>query len=325
MNKKFFLYCGLVLIFIVAVVASLSLGVTTVSPVRVVKSLLGMDVGPETAIIISLRLPRLLLALTVGASLSVSGVVFQAILKNPLSDPFILGVSSGAGLGASIAIVLSLSGTFIAGGAFLGSIAISSFIFFVSKRRHFSSTSLILSGVSISFMCSAAMMLIFALSKASSVHKVFLWMMGDLSIGRYALLWKLAPVCVLIIVILFLFHRHLDVLSLGQEFAATLGVTEQQVQTLFWLASVLAALSVAMTGIIGFIGLIVPHVVRGLFGMSHKRTILLSALTGALFLSLCDIVGRTVNPPQEIPIGILTSFLGGMFFFVMLVQKGDRL
>lgn len=317
-------YIFIVLAGLAVIALSISLGTTFISPAEILDMLTGNAEGNELLIVVNLRIPRLVMALIVGASLAVSGVLFQAILKNPLADPFTIGVSSGASLGACFGIIFSMGSIFILFGAFAGGIGAASLVYLISKLRRFGSSSLILAGISLSFILWASVLLIFALSPSQQVHKALLWLMGDLTIARYNMLWRAAPLALIMITISMVYHRHLNIIAFGDELAHSMGVTVRDIRNIFWLAALLAALSVSLAGIIGFVGLIIPHIVRNIFGPDHRRLILLSAITGALFLAACDTLGRAIAPPYEIPIGVITGFIGGIFFLVLMVRKGGR-
>ncbi len=316
-------YIAIFILGIAVIMLSLSFGTTFISPAEMVKAAGGAG-NDAFRILVSLRIPRLVMTLVVGASLAVSGVLFQSILKNPLADPFTIGVSSGASLGACFGIIFSLSNNFILLGAFAGGIAASSLVYLISKLRRFGSSSLILAGISLSFILWAGVLLIFALSPSQQVHKALMWLMGDLSIARYNMLYRAAPLSLLVILSSLIYHRHLNIIAFGDELAHTMGVTTRDIRNIFWLAAILAAISVSLAGIIGFVGLIIPHITRALFGPDHKRLIILSGAIGALFLAACDTLGRTIAPPYEIPIGVITGFIGGIFFLVLMIRKGGR-
>ncbi len=303
-------------------VLSLCFGSSFISPARVFHALAGDGSSAERAILLSLRVPRLVLALVVGASLSVSGALFQALLKNPLSDPYTIGVSGGAALGATVAILLSLKSILIMAFAFAGGIAVITLVFFLSRRIRLGSTSLILGGIAVSFILSSAVLLIFALARAEQVQRAMYWLMGDFSLARYAILWRAAVFSAAVIIITFFYHRHLDIISFGDAFAKNLGVRERDIVSIFWIASLLSAVSVSLAGMIGFVGLVIPHTVRYIFGPDHRTLLPASALGGGLFLALCDAAGRSIAPPYEIPAGIITGFGGGIFFLVLLLRKG---
>jgi len=320
--KKKYKYILLAILGGLIIISSLSFGSIFISPQDMISFINGSGELNELQIILSLRIPRLVMTLIVGASLAVSGVLFQAILKNPLADPFTIGVSSGASLGACFGIIFYMSDLFILLGAFVGSICASSFVYLISKLRRFGSSFLILSGIALGFIFWSTVLLLFALSPAQQVHKALLWLMGDLSIARYSMLWKAVPFSLFVVGLSCIYHRHLNIIAFGDEFAHTLGVTQRDIRNLFWIASILASVSVALAGIIGFVGLIIPHIVRVLFGSDHKRIIILSAISGAIFLSLCDTIGRSIASPYEIPIGVITGFFGGIFFLILMMNKG---
>ncbi len=302
----------------------LSLGSRFISPLRLTEYFSGNGAGLDLQILFHLRLPRLLTALLIGSSLSVSGAIFQAVLKNPLSDPYTTGVSGGAALGATLAVVFSLGPLFLTLFSFAGSLAAVLIVFGISRLRGFGGSTLILAGIALSFVLSSGVLLIFAFTKAQEVHKALLWLMGDLSLARYALAGRAALLMLLLLLLSLLYRRHLDILSLGDEFARSHGIGRSDVMNLFWIASLLAALSVSLAGIIGFVGLVVPHLMRRLIGADHGRLLPASALAGGVFLALSDTIGRTAALPYEIPAGIITGFIGGLFFLFLLVREGRQ-
>jgi iron complex transport system permease protein len=304
------------------ILLSLSLGASFISPVNIIETIKGRSETNEMRVLLSLRYPRLIMALLIGSSLAVSGVIFQSILKNPLADPYMIGVSSGASLGACFGIIFYKSSLFILSGALIGSLGAASFIYIVSRRRRFGSSTLILAGISLSFILWATVLLIFALSPSQQVHKALMWLMGDLTIARYEMMGRAAVLSLVIIGFAFTYHRHLNIIAFGDELAQSMGVAQKDVKNLFWIASLLAALSVSLAGIIGFVGLIIPHITRNIFGPDHGRLLFFSAITGALFLALCDMLGRVIAPPYEIPIGVITGFFGGIFFLVLMMRRG---
>lgn len=306
-------------------VLSLSLGSTVISPAKAWKALTGDGSSLDYLILVNLRIPRVLMALLVGSSLAVSGALFQSLLKNPLSDPYTVGVSGGAAFGATVAIALSLGNFFITLFAFGGSLLAVSLVYALSRKRIFSGESLILTGLAVSFILSSGVLLIFTLVRAESVHRALLWLMGDLSLARYDLLGSMGLFPAALILLAMAYSRHLNIISFGEEFSRNLGVRDRDIRNLFWIASLLSALSVSMAGTIGFAGLIVPHMMRSLFGPHHARLLPASAVGGGIFVMACDAFGRSVHPPYEIPVGIITGFLGGIFFlFILLRRSGGR-
>lgn len=282
--------------------------------------------GVNQTIVYQVRLPRVFLSLLVGAGLAACGCVFQAMLRNPLADPFTLGVSGGAALGATMAIIFGLGlpfrQFFLPFCAFLGALLSICLVYIVAQRRRFSIPTLILSGVILNFLFSSCVFLVFSISKAQEVHGTVLWLMGDLSsFGA-----PLAKVVALFILggigMLFLFSRDLNLLTLGEEKAAHLGLEAESVKkALFLIASLITGACVAASGIIGFVGLIVPHFMRRITGPDHQILIPASILAGAIFLALCDTLARTIISPLELPVGVITGILGGLFFLTFLFKS----
>ncbi len=307
-----------------AALLCLSVGSVSVSPLDVLGALSGNGEGMEQSILLGIRLPRVLMALAVGASLSVSGVIFQAVLKNPLADPYITGVSGGAALGAAIAALVSTAFMPTALAAFLGSLGAVFIVYGVTRLRGLGGNSMILAGVALSFMLSSGVLLLFSVLRSQEVHRVLLWLMGDLSIARYAMALRMGLFLLSMCALAMLYHRQMDILSFGEEFADSLGVTRRDMLSLFWLAAMLAAVPVALAGVIGFVGLVVPHIMRHFFGPLHLRLIPAAALGGGIMLMAADALGRAIVPPYEIPAGVITGFFGGIFFLIVLVRKGAR-
>ncbi len=304
------------------VALSLFIGAKTITPAGMARLFIEGPGSIDYTIVVGLRLPRVILALVIGASLAVSGTVLQSVLKNPLADPYIIGLSGGAALGATVAIVSRGGAAMVSAAAFSGSLVAIAGVFLLSKRMRLGTTGLILSGIALGFILSSAVMLVYALSRSDQIHRAMLWLMGDLSGARYDMLKGLGILSLLLVMAAMMFHRHLDIISMGDRFSRSLGVTGFDVGALFWIASLLAALAVSLAGVVGFVGLIVPHVMRNIFGPSHLRLIPASAAGGALFLLVSDAIGRSIAPPFEIPVGIITGFLGGIFFLVHMIRRG---
>ena len=305
------------------IIISISMGTIFINPIEIISGITRAGQVPEEYIILKMRFTRIILAMTVGASLAVSGVMFQSLLRNPLADPFIIGVSSGAALGATAAIVFSLANIFVVAFSFAGGIISITLVYFLSRRLRFGTSSMILAGIALSFIFSAAVLLLYSAARAEHIHKAIMWLMGDLSIARYSILAETSLAAVILIFLSMTYYRHLDIISFGHAFSKNLGVTERNTAAVFWIASLLAALSVSLCGVVGFVGLIIPHIIRIFFGPAHIRLIPLSALGGALFLMTADTMARSAVPPYEIPVGIITNFFGGIFFLVLLFRKRD--
>jgi iron complex transport system permease protein len=276
--------------------------------------------------IFSLRLGRFFMGMMVGAALSASGTVFQAILRNPLAEPYVLGVSGGAGLGAALSILV--------GGGLLGAVGLplTAFVFSVLTLMAVygianqggvpSVYSLILSGVIVSAICSSVIMFLVSTADIDGMHTVVWWMLGNLQPGS----WSEQMVSLLLITGalagLWLLAPALNVLTLGREMAHYQGLNAGFVtMSSLLLATLLAATAVSMGGMIGFVGLIVPHVMRAVFGPDHRWLVPASAIGGGTFLVLCDSLARTLMAPIEIPVGVVTALAGGPFFLIVLRRK----
>ncbi len=301
------------------IAAALCLGDRIYSPHEMLTILTGGG-GTDYDILLKLRIPRLLMGLLAGASLSVSGCVFQALFRNPLAEPYMLGVSGGAAVGSAAAIALSLPFAAVVLFAFAGSTAVVLIIFVFSARLSFGSARLILAGIALGFMCTSAVMIIYAFSGPGSVHRAVMWLMGDLSMARYEILAAGSALSAILFFIIAVHHRHLDIISFGDRFASGLGISAGTERSLFMAASGLAAVTVALAGVIGFVGLIVPHIIRMVYGPAHRLLLPLSAAAGGVFLVIADAAGRSVLPPYEIPSGIITGLAGGAFFLIYTLQ-----
>lgn len=282
--------------------------------------------GISQTIVWQVRFPRVLLSLFVGAGLAACGCVFQGMLRNPLADPYTLGVSGGAALGATLGIVFGLGNSLgqfsLPSCAFLGAFLCISLVYLVAQKRRFSVPTLILGGVILSFLFSACVMLILSISKAQDVHGAILWLMGDLSWASIPLIKVVVYFIIGGVGLLFLFSRDLNLLTLGEEKATHLGLeTDLVKRLLFIITSLVTGACVAASGIIGFVGLIVPHFMRRFTGPDHQVLIPASILGGAIFLALCDTLARTIISPLELPVGVITGILGGLFFLTFLLRS----
>jgi len=277
--------------------------------------------GVPSGLLLELRFLRVATAFTVGAALALSGVVLQAVLRNPLAEPYVLGVSSGAGLGAVLAIV---AGIFVPGGAVAGAGLALGAVWMAGARgeREFSVYRLILCGTVTAAMFSSILMMTVSLSSARVLQSVTWWMMGNLSLPDRELLLTAAVTLTVGTGLLLVNARALDALSLGEETAHNLGYnTRRLIPFLLICATVLTAAAVAVAGLIGFIGLIIPHVVRKFAGCGHRGLVPLSVFFGGAFLAVCDTAARTVWAPVEIPAGVVTALCGGPFFIWILNKR----
>ena len=277
--------------------------------------------------VMRLRVARILLGLVVGAGLSVAGVIFQALLRNPLAEPYVLGVSSGAGLGAALAITLGLGalGTWtLPGMAFAGALVTILLVYALARGAGGAVPvhTLLLSGVIVSAVLGSGLMFLVSVSSSKNIHNVVWWLLGNLQILDWGLLRAISVVIACGLVMTMLFARNLNVMTLGEQPAAHLGLNPERTKKLFFVvASLMTGAAVAACGLIGFVGLIVPHTVRMAIGPDHRRLVPACALVGAGFLVLADAFARTVFAPTEVPIGVVTAFLGGPFFLFLLRRR----
>ena len=280
-----------------------------------------------------IRAPRVVLAAIVGSTLSIAGASYQGVFRNPLVDPYLLGVAAGAGLGATIVITINRSGTsswiidplpMIAFGGGLIAVLVTYLLGTTAKGER-SSTSLVLAGVAVTSLATAAQT--FLLQRNSDVvRQVYSWILGRLSSATWSDVRLVLPYVVFSTVVLLLHRRLLDVLRVGDEEAAALGVNVSRVRLAVVIAATLGTASVvAVSGLIGFVGIIVPHAVRLVVGTSYRLVLPISLLFGAAFLILADIPGRVLDNPAETPIGVVTAFLGAPFFLLILrTRKNER-
>lgn len=304
-------------------------GSTNVNFMRAFDFHLPFNANIDAQKIFLLRMPRILMAALAGASLALSGLVFQALLRNPLADPFTLGVSSGAAFGAVVVIKSGLQVTLwgfstVTIAAFCGALLSIGLVFLFARllSGRFSMMILILSGISISFFFSALILFIHYLADFTETYHMIRWLMGGVDVVNYDVILRLLPFCLFGFLILFAFGRHLNVISSGEEFAIARGIDVPKIQKIaFITTSLLTGVVVSICGPIGFIGLIVPHILRLLVGADHRLLIPTAIFFGASFLILCDTLARTIIAPAEIPVGVLTALVGGPFFIWLLQRK----
>ena len=281
---------------------------------------------PMGRAVLGLRLTRIAAGLIVGASLAVSGAVLQALLRNPLAEPYVLGVSGGGALGAALVILsglASLHPLLLPAGAFLA--ALATLLLVYALAAHHGTTSvygLILGGVVVSAMLSSLLMLLISCANMEGLHSIIWWMLGSLQPASTSLLWACGGCAALALIVVWALARELNALTLGRDMAHHLGVrTRLAVGLALGAATLAAAGAVALAGLIGFVGLIVPHAVRQLAGADHRRLLPACALAGGVFLVVCDTVARTVFAPLEVPVGVITALTGGPFFLLLLRRR----
>ena len=285
----------------------------------------------DVAIIWVVRFPRVLLAFMIGAALSVSGAVMQSILKNPLASPYTLGVSSGASLGVGIYIILGVSIPFIGNlalpfiGFLSGLLTVIMVILFANRvDRGMSNNTIILSGMVFSLFASAMLTTISALN-THKIEAITMWQMGSFNMRGWSYLLVGLPFFIVGVSIVLRYSREMDILTFGEDGAKAIGVeTEKVKKHLLFSTAVLTGSAVALSGTIGFIDLIVPHLVRKIFGSNHKVVIPMCILLGGSFMVLTDLVARTIISPSELPVGAITAIIGAPFFGYLYFSKRSR-
>lgn len=312
-----------------AVVAGVALGPASLSPGEVVREFvdrlpfIAVDSGLDdrgSAVLWQLRVPRVVLGALVGGMLAMAGGAYQGVFRNPLADPYLLGVAAGAGLGATIVIALGLSsGLLLTAAAFAGAIVAVVATYGMGRAGgSVSSGTLILAGVAVASFFTAVQTFVQQQS-SDTIREVFSWILGRLTTGGWSEVRLLTPVVIVSGGVLFAVRRHLDVLAVGEEEAATLGMRADRVRIVVVLAATLGtAAAVAVSGLIGFVGIVVPHSIRLMTGWSYRVVLPLSFLGGAAFLVTADVLARVVVSPAELPIGVITAFVGAPFFAVVL-------
>ena len=273
--------------------------------------------------ILNLRIARVILAILAASGLSVCGVVLQALLLNPLSEPYLLGTSSGAGLAAVIAIVIGISGIYTPLAAFVGAILSTLLVYRLSKQRgKVGIQSLILSGVIISIAFSAAIILLLSISNRETLQGISWWLWGSLEVFNFKLLFLAGIIVSCGIILTYIFSQDLNAVSIGEEEALHLGInTELVKKILFFIVSFITAAIISVCGIIGFVGLIVPHISRLIIGPNHRRLIPVSCIFASGFMILCDYFSRTILAPVQIPIGVMTAIVGAPIFIILLKKN----
>jgi len=308
---------GILSIFLLAaIILSLLLGSVFISPEELLKS----------EILWQIRLPRVFLAALVGLLLSTSGVILQGILRNPLADPYILGISAGGALGAAVSIALGAQFVILG----ISSVPVMAFIFalvavFIVYRLSqvagkTSPETLILAGVALSSFCAAILSLIIILT--GNLQSIYFWLLGSLSSASWSNVSTVIPYVIIGAGTAYFFSKELNALLLGEEMATTLGIEVEKTRLiLIGTASLMTAAAVSVSGLIGFVGLIVPHWIRLIIGPNHRLLIPISALSGMLLMVIADTIARTVLSPMEIPIGIIMALVGAPFFLYLLRRR----
>jgi iron complex transport system permease protein len=319
----------MVVLFLMVALFSLVVGTADVSLIEVLKGLFSGRVGDDSGslIIFRIRLPRILMAGLAGFALSLSGVVFQAVLRNPLADPFVLGISSGGAFGAVAGILLGFGFSFgIPLMAFGGALLTLYLLMTLGTRgMGMESSTILLTGVIINAFFTAIIMFFIATTTDSRLHTMLFWLYGDLSQSKYGPLTVAAPAVLLASVVVYAVSRDLNLITAGEESASQLGVdVDRTMKICLITASLVIGVVVSFSGLIGFVGLVVPHLARMAFGSDHRILVPVAAIGGAAFLIAADTLARTLISPSELPVGVVTAFLGAPFFLYLLKSKGSQ-
>ncbi|KAF0120188.1 MAG: iron complex transport system permease protein [bacterium] len=322
-----------VFIFVIVAILSISLGTADVGLIKILRGIFGWVSDPvhgwtdtDRVIVFQVRLPRIILAGIVGATLSVAGVVFQAIFRNPLADPYILGISSGSAVGAILAIIsgAGLSFLSIPAASFCGAL-LTIFLVLSIARSGFrlQTNTLLLAGVIVGSFFSAIIMFLVSITQDERLHSIIFWLMGDLSLSKYNEIIIVTPFVIVGCLIIYLHAHPLNLIVTGEETALQLGVEVERVKRLLLItASLITGVVVSVSGVIGFVGLIVPHMMRMVFGSDHRLLLPVSGLFGLSFLVVADTIARIVIAPVELPVGVITAIFGAPFFIYLLRRKG---
>jgi iron complex transport system permease protein len=320
---------GFGLLAVTAVLTAPLVGSTSISLARAFDRHIAFADNVDAQIFFIARLPRTLAGAIVGSLLASAGVVFQGLLRNPLATPFTLGVSAGAALGAMLAITFSWSFAWAgvpaaAAASFVGSLVAVGVVYALARARHrgLSTNVLLLAGVTMNAFFSALILFVQYFADFSQTYRILRWLMGDLDVSSFQPIVTALPLVVLAFATFAWLARPLNLLSLGDENAETRGLNVVTAQrTAFISASLATGAAVSVGGPVGFIGIVVPHLVRLIVGPDHRLVLPASALFGAAFLVGCDVIARTVMAPIELPVGVITALIGGPFFLWLLVRK----
>ena len=287
--------------------------------------------NPDYEILVRVRIPRVILAALVGAALAAAGVTFQALLRNSLADPYILGISSGAGLGAILAVISGFGWTLwgrspIAVFAFLGALGTVWLVWGVGRitgRHHV--TGLLLAGVVVNAFLSAVILFLVSIARSQQFYATMFWLMGNMTEEDFHVLWIGGGCITAGIVALFFLSPQLNVISIGHRDARSIGIAVERVEiAAFAVSALITAVAVSLSGLIGFVGLVVPHAVRLVFGPDHRQLLPLSSLVGAMFLVVADTAARVVVAPAQLPVGVVTAMIGGPFFLILLIRYSRK-
>lgn len=332
-KKNILVYLVAVIVLILIGFTALFIGSSYINPIDVVSYILSNNqISASTAIIISeIRLPRIILAFIVGAGLAVAGSVFQAIIRNPMVDPYIIGISAGAGTGVMVALflgieisVLNLSSIPVF--AFIGAVSTVFIVYQLAKvGKKLPVLTFLLAGVAMSFILNSVMSFLMVL-RTENLQQLVYWLMGSLAGSSWSDIQMVLPYFLAALAVIVFYLKDLNILLLGEESAAHLGLNVERTKIiLLGSASLITASVVSVSGSIGFIGLVVPHITRMIIGPDHRKLIPLTALFGGGFLLVADTAARTIMAPMELPVGIITALAGGPYFIHLLRNKSKNI
>lgn len=328
-----YIYLTAILILLSLAFFSLFIGSSYINPADVLNFLVDRNqISSSTLIILSqIRLPRIVLSLLVGAGLAVAGAVFQGIIRNPMVDPYIIGISAGAGTGVMLALFLGVEIVIfnlssLPAFAFLGAVLTVALVYQLARvGNKLPVLTFLLAGVAVSFILNSLMSFLMVI-RTENLQQLVYWLMGSLAGSRWADIKMIMPYFLLALITIFYYLKDLNILLLGEESAAHLGLNVEKVKViLLAAASLLTASVVSVSGSIGFIGLVVPHIARMIIGPDHRKLIPLAAIFGGAFLMIADTFARTIMAPMELPVGIITALAGGPFFIYLLRNKSKNI
>ncbi len=318
----------LLAVALAAVVLSLSVGEVSI-PFRELPNIFSQKESMEYGVLFYIRIPRTLLGFAVGGSLSLAGAILQGIYRNPLVEPYTLGISGGASLGVTFVLVSGLHLAHIlilpiAG--FIGAFITIFLVYSLSIRnRELNVNRMLLIGVMISFISSSLMMFLMSITSSENIQSIVYWMMGSLNESNQALISIVVILSLLCLAVSYMFVMPLNALRLGEERAKHLGVNSNVIiRILFIITSLLTGAAISVAGVIGFVGLVIPHIVRLWVGSDYRIMLIASFLSGSTFLLICDVIARTVISPNELPIGVITGIVGGIVFIVLLSKSRKK-
>lgn len=340
-NKKHFklMFCVSIIILFLIIIIATTLGsadipikeslFTILNKVPIINKFISIAGIPENhrLIILKIRLPRIMLAALVGMGLSTVGLSFQAIFKNPMADPYVLGISSGAAVGAAIGFVLGFEASFFGASAititaFLGSILTTVLVYNIARvKNKIPTNTLLLAGISMNFLLSSLLSIIMVFNR-QEVERIVFWTMGSVSSASYTQILVLLPFLFIGIFIILSFSKDLNIILTGDETAKSLGIEVERIKKILLISSsMIVAACVSVSGIIGFVGLIIPHIVRMLLGPDHRSLLPFSVVAGAVFMVISDTLARTLASPAEIPVGAITALFGAPYFIYLLIKN----